>query len=475
MYGLKSRSKGTIFHPDFLLETGFSKRLYHDYAEDLPIIDYHNHLPAEEIAEDKKFENLTEIWLKGDHYKWRAMRAFGVSEKYITGNASDEMKFREWAKVVPHTLRNPLFHWTHLELQNPFGVEEYLNEKSAEKIYNDCNVLLQKDNFSTRNLLAHFKVEMVGTTNDPTESLQHHIKLKKEENTVKVLPSFRPDKILNINEKELFLDYLSQLEYVVGFTIKDISSLLEALKKRVDFFHENGCRIADHGLSQMPSSFEFSIEQEKEFSFFVSSRGEKNFSNPDSFAGYILLQLCKMYNAKCWVQQFHLGAIRNNNSRMMKSIGADGGFDSIGDFSQAKTLSRFLNELDKSNQLTKTVLYNLNSADNEVFATMAGNFNDGSVKGKVQYGAAWWFLDQKEGMEKQLNALSNMGLISTFIGMLTDSRSFLSYSRHEYFRRILCNLFGEEINKGLLPDDEKWVGEMIRNICYYNAKKYFNL
>jgi glucuronate isomerase len=467
--------EAVFVNEDFLLHNEKARILYHRYTRDMPIIDYHNHLPPQEIADNKKFKNLAEIWLKGDHYKWRAMRAFGINEKYITGDASDEEKFFQWAKVVPFTVRNPLFHWTQLELQNPFGISDHLNERSAPSIYNQCNKLLQKDDFSTRSLLQHFKVEMVGTTDDPCDDLAAHRQLAAEGFATKVLPSFRPDKVCAIQNRQTFLDYLKRLEECSNTRITDITSLLEALQRRINFFHDNGCRVSDHGFQQLPSSFVLSAAAEKEFTTFISSKDSKPFSEPEAFLGFILLQLCRMYHAKGWVQQFHLGALRNNNSRMLRVLGPDTGFDSIADTPQAASMSRFFDELDNSSQLTKTVVYNLNPADNELFATMTGNFNDGTVKGKIQFGSGWWFLDQKDGMEKQLNALSNMGLISTFIGMLTDSRSFLSYSRHEYFRRILCNLFGSEMEKGELPDDEKWIGEIVQNICYYNAKEYFNL
>ena len=467
--------EATFIHDDFLLQNEKARILYHQYAKDMPIIDYHNHLPPHEIATNKKFKNLTEIWLKGDHYKWRAMRGFGVDEKYITGDASDKEKFYQWAKVVPYTVRNPLFHWTQLELQNPFGVSDYLNESTAPSIYEHCNELLQKDEFSTQGLLQHFKVEMVGTTDDPCDDLAAHRQLAADDFGTKVLPSFRPDKVCGIQNREAFLEYIQRLEIVSGVKITNISSLLEALQQRVNYFHDNGCRVSDHGFQQLPSTFKLSSGSEKEFSDFLSSRGAKPFSEPEAFFGFILVELCKMYHAKGWVQQFHLGALRNNNTRMLRILGPDTGFDSIADVSQAASLSRFFDELDTTSQLTKTILYNLNPADNELFATMTGNFNDGTVKGKIQFGSGWWFLDQKDGMEKQLNALSNMGLISTFVGMLTDSRSFLSYSRHEYFRRILCNLFGTEMLNGELPDDEKWIGEIVQNICYYNAKEYFRL
>ena len=467
--------KTAFINDDFLLGNEKARILYHQYARDMPIIDYHNHLPPQEIADNKKFKNLTEIWLKGDHYKWRAMRSFGVDERFITGDAGDEEKFLEWAKVVPYTVRNPLFHWTQLELHNPFGILDYLNEKSAPAIYRECNILLQKDKFSTRSLLQHFKVEMVGTTDDPCDDLAAHRQVAAEGFATRVLPSFRPDKVCMIHNKQAFIDYLRRLEKSSNIQIKDISSLLEALQQRINYFHDNGCRISDHGFQQLPSTFQLSASAEREFADFISSTDSKPFSEPEAFFGKILLELCRMYHAKGWVQQFHLGALRNNNSRMLRILGPDTGYDSIADSSQAASMSRFFDALDTTAQLTKTIIYNLNPADNEVFATMTGNFNDGIVKGKIQFGSGWWFLDQKDGMERQLNALSNIGLVSTFVGMLTDSRSFLSYSRHEYFRRILCNLFGSEMEKGELPDDEKWIGEIIQSICYYNAKEYFNV
>jgi len=473
--GANGVMESAFINEDFLLNSEKAKILYHQYAKDMPIIDYHNHLPPQEIAANKNFKNLTEIWLKGDHYKWRAMRGFGVNEKFITGDASDEEKFLQWAKVVPYTIRNPLFHWTQLELLNPFEISEYLNETSAPSIYNQCNTLLQENGFSTRSLLQHFKVEMVGTTDDPCDDLASHRQLAAEGFATKVLPSFRPDKVCAIHNREVFLAYIHRLESSSKVQIKDIPSLLDALQQRIDFFHENGCRVSDHGFQQLPASYELSKAAEKEFADFILTKNSLPFSEPDSFFGFILLHLCRMYHAKGWVQQFHLGALRNNNSRMMRQLGPDTGFDSIADMSQATAMSRFFDALDTTGQLTKTIIYNLNPGDNELFATMAGNFNDGSIKGKIQFGSGWWFLDQKDGIEKQMNALSNMGLVSTFIGMLTDSRSFLSYSRHEYFRRVVCNLFGNEMENGELPNDEKWIGEVIQNICYYNAKEYFNV
>ena len=479
LLSIKSKNKipgkqKTMFTDDFLLQSDAAKLLYFNYAAGLPIIDYHNHLPPNEIAGNKKFENITALWLKGDHYKWRAMRTLGINEKYITGNASDEEKFLAWATCFPQMVRNPLFHWSQMELKKPFGIETYLNESTAPAIYKHCNKLLQQDAFSTQGLLKQFKVEMVGTTDDPTDDLKYHKKLKAADFEVKVLPSFRPDKVFNIADRNSFIQYLQRLESIAGMEIKNIGDLIEALKKRVNYFHKNGCRIADHGLTHLPAQFTFTASLEKEFTGFIQNKNAPAFSQPERFTGAILMSLCRMYHEKGWVQQFHLGPLRNNNSRLLNMLGADAGVDSIGDFPQSTTLANFLNALDHRNELAKTIIYNINPADNEVFATMCGNYNDGSVKAKVQYGSGWWFLDQKDGMEKQLNTLSNMGIISTFVGMITDSRSFLSYSRHEYFRRVLCNLLGNEMENGLLPNDEKWIGGIIQKICYYNAKEYFN-
>ena len=463
-----------FIHDHFLLQSGTAEKLYHDYAKGMPIIDYHNHLPPNEIADNKKFNTITELWLKGDHYKWRAMRALGINEKFITGSSSDEEKFMHWAACMPQLVRNPLFHWSQMELKNPFGIDDYLNESSAPVIYKHCNELLQQDDFSTRGLLKQYNVEMVGTTDDPCDDLRHHKKISNDNFEIKVLPSFRPDKIFNIGDKVSFLQYLERLENASGIKIKSIDNLIEALAKRIDYFHEHGCRIADHGLTQMPTQLNLSTKLENEFINFIEDVNAASYSEPEAFAGTILLALGKLYHANGWVQQFHLGPLRNNNSRLLNLLGADAGVDSIGDLPQANALSKFLNALDQNNELAKTILYNINPADNEVFAAMCGNFNDGITKGKVQYGSGWWFLDQKDGIEKQLNALSNMGVVSTFIGMITDSRSFLSYSRHEYFRRILCNLFGAEMEKGILPNDEKWIGGIIQDICYYNARRYFS-
>ncbi len=465
---------GYPFNEHFLLQGKTAQKLYHDYVKEMPILDYHCHLPPDEIAQNKQFKNLTEIWLKGDHYKWRAQRTLGVPEDQITGNATDEEKFLAWAKVVPQTIRNPLYHWTHLELKNVFGIQELLNKDNASLIYTNCNQQLTEEGKTTRGLLKSFNVAYVGTTDEPWDSLQYHQQLSKENYAIRVSPSFRPDKVLMIDQQENFFKYLSLLEISSAIKVTNITTLLEALQNRVNFFHEHGCLVSDHGLFHMPGKIHFSAALEHEFAAFLQNRNTP-FSEPETFMGYVLTELSKMYHAKGWAQQFHLGPIRNNNSRLNKKLGADSGFDSIGDFPQAANMSRYFDNLDSSDQLARTVIYNINPSDNEVFASMLGNFNDGSIKGKMQFGSGWWFLDQKDGMEKQLNTLSNLGLISTFIGMITDSRSFLSFPRHEYFRRIICNLFGDEMDKGLLPNDEKWMGGVLQDIAYYNAKNYFNL
>lgn len=457
---------------NFLLQSETAKRLYHDFAEKMPIIDYHCHLPVEQIANDINFENLTQIWLYGDHYKWRAMRANGVDESYCTGNKSDYEKFEKWAETVPYTLRNPLYHWCHLELQRYFDVYKILNPESAKEIYDECTKKLQTKEYSVRNLLRKMNVKVVCTTDDPVDSLEHHQKIKDDGFEIKILPAFRPDKAMNVDDAAVFNAYINKLEAVSGITVTSYQSYLSALKQRHDFFATMGCSVSDHGLESIYAE-DFSDEEIN--SSFKKVREGKELSIEErlKLKSALLFQFAIWDHEKGWVQQYHLGAQRNNNVRMLRSLGPDTGWDSIGDFSHAKSLAKFLDKLDSTNQLTKTILYNLNPTDNELFATMAGNFNDGTIPGKIQFGAAWWFLDQKDGMTKQLNALSNMGLLSRLVGMLTDSRSFLSYPRHEYFRRILCNLFGEEIESGELPNDVEWTGKIIQNICYNNARDYF--
>ncbi|HFK5512178.1 TPA: glucuronate isomerase [Elizabethkingia anophelis] len=459
---------------NFLLQSDIAVVLYNDYAKDLPIIDYHNHLSPQQIAENKNFENITKIWLNGDHYKWRAMRAYGIDEGFITGNASDEDKFLKWAEVVPNTLRNPLFHWTHMELKNPFGINEYLNGASADKIYKETTEKLQQENFRPQSLLNNYNVEMLGTTDDPTEDLSFHQSIRQQIIGIDVRPSFRPDKIFAISKGESFRDYVRKLSEISNVEISDLDTLLEALQKRINFFDEQGCVAADHGLLYIPHKGKHSLKEINHVFFTVLLGDDEEAEEiEEGYTHYVLTELCKMYYEKGWVQQFHLGALRNNNTIKLKEIGTDTGYDSIGDYPQAQALSAFLNNLENQQKLTKTILYNLNPADNAVFGSMTGNFQGEGTKGKIQFGSAWWFLDQLDGMEQQINTLSNLGLISTFIGMLTDSRSFLSFPRHEYFRRLLCNLFAEDIRKGLLPNDLKWIGSIISDICYHNAKSYF--
>ncbi len=464
--------KNNFIKHNFLLSNKYAEELYYTYASKMPIIDYHCHLSPKDIAEDRIFKNITEVWIHGDHYKWRAMRALGIDEKYITGNASDLDKFKAWAKTVPYTLRNPLYHWTHLELQRYFDIDELLTEDNAEAIYKKTAAKLNSPEFSCQNLLAKMNVEVVCTTEDPIDNLEYHQMLAKSNVKIKMSTSFRPDKSILIEENS-YNDYLNLLEKASGITINTYNDLQIALKKRVQYFNDNGCILSDHGLSNI-SCVSYTNAEIKDI--FNKRRNNKAIGRIEieKFKSAILQFLAKTYHEFGWVQQFHVGALRNNNKRMLQKLGPDTGWDSIGDFSQAETISKFLNLLDSSDQLTKTILYNLNPADNEVMASMIGNFNDGRIKGKMQFGSGWWFLDQKDGIIKQLNALSNMGLISTFIGMLTDSRSFISYPRHEYFRRILCNLFGEEIEKGELPNDMEWIGKIIQDISYNNAKEYFN-
>ncbi|MES2108611.1 MAG: glucuronate isomerase [Bacteroidota bacterium] len=457
---------------DFLLETPTAQRLYHEYAAGLPIIDYHCHLPPDEIAGDINFQNLTQIWLNGDHYKWRAMRANGVGEEYITGNKSDWEKFEKWAATVPYTLRNPLYHWTHLELQRYFGIHELLSPVTAKKIYDECNEKLQSPEYSVRNLIKNKNVEVVCTTDDPLDSLAHHEKIKADGYEVKVLPAFRPDKAMDAGNVNALYAYISKLETISGNAISDFNDYLSELKKRHDFFAAHGGSVSDHGLEHMYAE---KYTDDEVRAIFTKIRKEQVLTQQEvaQFKSAMLYHFAVWDNEKGWVQQYHLGALRNNNTRALSQAGPDTGYDSMGDFSQGKAMSQFFNRLESENKLAKTILYNLNPTDNELFATMGGNFNDGITPGKMQFGSAWWFLDQKDGMIKQLNALSNMGLLSRMVGMLTDSRSFLSYSRHEYFRRILCNLFGNDIENGELPNDMEWTGKVVQDICYYNAKGYF--
>jgi glucuronate isomerase len=458
---------------NFLLKTKTAQTLYHDYAKDMPIIDYHCHLPPQQIAEDTQFENLTQAWLYGDHYKWRALRANGVDEAYCTGNKPDREKFQKWAETVPYTLRNPLYHWTHLELQRYFNIEDILNGDTAQKIYDHCTAKLQTPDYSVRRLLQKMNVKLVCTTDDPVDSLEYHQKIKEDGFEIPILPAFRPDNAMNVSNAAKFNAYVKRLEGVTNIAISSFNDFLSALKNRHDFFAAMGCRVSDHGLEEIYAD-DFTTPEID--TIFTKIHGGKELDETEQrkFRSAMLIHFAEWDWEKGWVQQFHLGALRSNNTRMLQTLGPDTGWDSIGDFSQARGLSKFMDKLDINNKLAKTILYNLNPADNELIATMIGNFIDGTSAGKIQWGSAWWFLDQKDGMTRQINILSNMGLLSRFVGMLTDSRSFLSFPRHEYFRRIICDLFGDEIENGELPNDIAWIGKVIQDICFNNNKNYFN-
>lgn len=457
---------------NFLLESPTAQKLFHEHARQMPIIDYHCHLPPDQIAEDKKFRNLTEIWLYGDHYKWRAMRTNGVDESYCTGNADDYDKFLKFAETVPYALRNPLFHWTHLELKRYFGIHDLLNRETARKIYDACNEHLQEDKFSCRNILRQMNVEVVCTTDDPTDSLEHHYKIKEDGYEILVLPTFRADKAMAVEDPETYNAYLEKLEYASNYSIDSYQHLIDALRKRHDYFADAGCRLSDHGIEQFYAE-DYTTEGANKCFQKIRQGTALRTEEILQLKSAVLYDLAIMDHEKNWTQQYHVGALRNNNSRMMRQIGPDTGFDSIGDFEMARPMAKFFDKLDNTNQLTKTIIYNLNPRDNYLTGTMIGNFNDGSFPGKIQMGSGWWFLDQKEAMEWQMNALSNLGLLSRFVGMLTDSRSFLSYPRHEYFRRILCNLLGQDAEKGELPADMALLGNTVENISYNNAKNYF--
>ncbi|MBI5579273.1 MAG: glucuronate isomerase [Deltaproteobacteria bacterium] len=461
---------------DFLLQTQTARTLFHDFAENMPIFDYHCHLPVAEIVADKNFENLTDIWLRGDHYKWRAMRANGIAERLITGDASDLEKFQAWAATVPKTLRNPLYHWTHLELKRYFGVAgKLLNPETAIDIYDTCTRMLQTSDFSTRSILKRMNVRVVCTTDDPADSLEHHLKLKAERGfTVKVLPAFRPDKALGVESPRDFNKWVGRLEASAGLSIKSFDSFLEAIRRRHDFFHQSGCRLSDHGIEH-PFAIDYTAKDVNKA--FQKARQGKRPTPAEAlkYKSAVMLELARLDAEKGWTQQFHFGALRSINTKAMAALGPDTGYDTIGDFELARNLARFLDSLEREGRLAKTILYVMNPRDNEVIAAAIGCFQDGSLPGKMQFGSAWWFNDQKDGIERQMNTLSSMGLLSRFVGMLTDSRSFLSYPRHEYFRRVLCNLFGHDVENGELPDDMQLLGNMIKDICFRNAKAYFGI
>ncbi|RDE27416.1 glucuronate isomerase [Parageobacillus thermoglucosidasius] len=459
---------------NFLLSNDTAVRFYHQFAKDMPIIDYHCHLSPKEIYEDKRFNNITEVWLYGDHYKWRAMRANGIKEEYITGNASDYEKFLSWAKTVPMTIGNPLYHWTHLELRRFFGIEELINEKSAPYIWEKTNDLLKNDEaFTVRNIIKKSNVEVICTTDDPTDSLQYHQKLQEcDDFPVKVLPSFRPDKGLEIN-RDGFLSWIQQLEEVTGISITSYSTFLQALRSRVEFFHSVGCRLSDHALDTVV--YEETTTKEVETIFAKALNGHKvDECEERKFKTLTLIYLGEMYAQFGWAMQFHMNALRNNNTKMYKILGPDTGYDCMNDSRIAVALVRLLDSLEQKGALPKTILYSLNPNDNHVIASIIGSFQGDGIPGKIQFGTAWWFNDTRDGMVAQMKTLANVGLLSRFIGMLTDSRSFLSYVRHEYFRRIVCNLIGEWVENGEVPNDMELLGNIVQRICYYNAKEYFS-
>ncbi len=460
---------------DFLLQTKTARRLYHEYAEQLPIYDYHCHLPVGLIANDHQFNNLTEVWLLGDHYKWRAMRANGIDEKYITGDAGDSEKFTNWAKTVPFTIRNPLYHWTHLELKRYFGIEKLLNADSARDIYDACSELLKSKEFSVRNLLKKMNIRLVCANEGPLDDLSEYRKIRDDDGfSIKVYPAYRPDKGLAVEDLSGLNAFIDRLATLCDREILSFDSYIEALYRRHEYFHNAGCRLSDYGLETVPA--EVYTAREIKSIFEKLRTGEKlERIEQLKFKSAVLYEMAKMDAEAGWVMQLHLGALRSVNTRMLATLGPDTGYDSIGDFKIARPLAKFLDKLNTAGKLPKTILYNLNPGDNAVIATMIGNFQDGSCAGKMQYGPAWWFLDQKDGIEEHIKMLSSMGLLSRFIGMTTDSRSFLSFPRHEYFRRILCNILGDDVEQGLLPGDMKLLGEIVQDICFNNAERYFEM
>ena len=463
-----------FIHEDFLLSNRTARRLYHEYAANEPILDYHCHLPPQDVAANRQFRNLSEIWLEGDHYKWRAMRANGVDERFCTGDAKPEEKFMAWARTVPNTLRNPLYHWTHLELKRYFGIDELLDEKSAPRIWESANAELASDGLRAHGILGRFNVKAVCTTDDPTDDLSCHKAIAASGLATKVFPTFRPDKALNVHLPEVFNPWVERLEAASGVKVGNLGDFVDALRQRHDFFHEMGGRLSDHGINHLFA--EFPAESEAAGIFERARKGQAATSPEQAkFAAHLMFVFGCFDAERGWTKQLHLGARRNNNTRRFQELGPDTGFDSIGDWPQADALGAYLDRLDREHSLPKIVVYNLNPADNYVLATMIGNFQDGSIAGKCQFGSGWWYLDQKEAMQWQMNALSNCGLFSRFLGMLTDSRSFMSYPRHEYFRRVLCNMVGHDVEAGEIPDDDAMVGGMIRNVCYGNAQRFLGL
>lgn len=462
----------SFIHPDFLLSSEIARRLFNEVAKDLPIIDYHCHLPPADVAGNRRFKDLHAIWLEGDHYKWRAMRANGVAEPFCTGDADPYDKFLAWAKTVPQTLRNPLYHWSHLELKRYFGIDDLINEQSAPAIWEAANKTLQSDSFSAHGILSAFNVEVVCTTDDPADDLAHHKMFAASGHTAKMYPTFRPDALLRIAETTFFNDYVDRLAQAADVDVSNLNALMDALKKRHDFFHAMGCRLSDHGINR---AFDRFADVSAVAAIFDKARAGRTVTaeEAEQFATHIMVYTGQLDAEKGWVKQLHLGALRRVNSQATKALGPDTGFDSIGDEPQAAALGRYMDRLNSDGAMPKMILYNLNPADNYVLASMIGNFQDGVIPGKIQFGSGWWFLDQIEGMKWQINALSNLGLISRFVGMLTDSRSFMSYPRHEYFRRLFCNILGEDVRRGEVPDDFDLLSELVRNVCHDNAERYF--
>jgi glucuronate isomerase len=461
-----------FINEDFLLENKTSRRLYKEYSANKPIIDFHCHISPRMIAEDRQFDNLSQAWLEGDHYKWRAMRSNGVNEMYCTGKVTDEDKFSKWAETVPATIGNPLYHWTHLELARYFNIYDLLSPSTAKKIYKKASSMLQTKEFSTRSIIKKMNVELICTTDDPTDTLEYHRQLKNSFE-IPVFPTFRPDNALKVEDNEKFKVYVLKLEQASGVSIKSFDTLIESLDNRHQFFHKHGCRTSDHGLDRFFFSAYAANEIDKIFKKLIDGKTITE-EETEKYKASVMTELCRMNYRRGWTQQFHVGAMRNNNARKYRQMGPDTGWDSIGISQDALKISKFLSSLDDTEQLSKTILYNLNPADNEMMITMAGNFNDGSIPGKVQYGAAWWFMDQKTGMEKHLKDLSALGLLRRFVGMVTDSRSFMSYPRHEYFRRLACNYIGTQVEQGLIPDDDELLRPLIEGISYTNAKEYFD-
>ncbi|MGX8696205.1 MAG: glucuronate isomerase [Prevotella sp.] len=459
---------------NFLLQSETAQRLFHEQAESLPIIDYHCHLNPKEVAEDHRFSSITELWLGGDHYKWRAMRSNGVEEKYITGDASDWKKFQKWAETMPYCMRNPLYHWTHLELRTAFGINKLLNADTAKEIFEECNEKLKQPEFSARGLMRRYKVEVVCTTDDPADTLEYHIATRYSDFETKMLPTWRPDKAMAVDNPIAFRNYIEKLSETANQDIKTYTDLLDALQRRHDFFNSVGCRLSDHGVNEFYAD-NFTETEVSRIFLKVMDGKLPTAEEVGKFRSALLLEGGRMDARAGWTQQFHYGPMRNNNTRMFRQLGPDTGYDSIGTVSTSQNMARFLDRLDSEGQLAKTILYCINPADNEMIATMIGNFQEGPTPGKLQFGSGWWFNDQLDGMKRQMNALSVLGLLSRFVGMLTDSRSFLSYPRHEYFRRLLCNMIGQDVEDGLLPAEEMpFIEQMVRDISYYNAKRYFN-